>query len=104
MFVITNRGNNMQKFDFTIPPKKVKWFLKPVINLLVYPSMWKYKPEITYINTENIKAPFLLLCNHNAFLDFKVSEYVLKKNEANYVVAIDGYCVFAKENLQWISH
>lgn len=81
----------MKKFDFTIPPKKVKWYLKPIINLLVNLSIKKYKPEITYINTENIKAPFLLLCNHNAFLDFKVAEYVLKDNEANYVVAIDGF-------------
>lgn len=81
----------MKKFDFTIPPKKVKWYLKPIINLLVNLSIKKFKPEITYINTENIKAPFLLLCNHNAFLDFKVAEYVLKDNEANYVVAIDGY-------------
>ena len=87
----------MKKFDFDVPPKKVKWFLKPIMDLLVKPKVRRYNPEITYVNTENIKAPFLILGNHNAFLDFQVSEYILGKNEANYVVAIDGYL-----NRKWL--
>ncbi len=87
----------MEKFDFATPPKKVKWFLKPIINLIVNPKIKKVKPDITYIGTENIKGPFLLLANHNAFLDFIVAEHVLKDNEANYVVAIDGFL-----NRKWL--
>ena len=82
---------DFKRFDMSIPPRKVKWFLKPLIPLLINGNIKKHKPVITYVNTEDIKAPFLLLCNHNAFFDFSVSEYVLGKNEANYVVAIDGY-------------
>lgn len=88
---------DFKRFDKEMPPKKVKWFLKPIINLLVNPQIKKHKPNITKIGTENIKAPFLLLCNHNAFLDFQVSEYVLDKNEANYIVAIDGFL-----NREWL--
>ena len=78
-------------FDFRKPPRKVKWFLKPLIPLIVNGNIRKHKPNIKWINTENLKAPFLLLCNHNAFFDFSVSEHVLGKNEGNYVVAIDGF-------------
>ena len=85
------------RFDMKKPPKKVKWFLKPIIPLIVNSGIKKHKPVITKINTENLKAPFLLLCNHNAFFDFSVAEYVLGKNEGNYVVAIDGFL-----NREWL--
>ena len=81
----------LKHFDMLKSPRKVAWYLKPLINLLISPGIKKHKPIIEYVGTENIKAPFLLLCNHNAFFDFKVAEYVLKDNEANYVVAIDGF-------------
>jgi len=74
------------------PPQKTKWYLKPIIKLLCSPAFKKYKPVITYENgAENLKGPFLLLCNHNAFLDFKIASTLLGKNDANYVVAIDGF-------------
>ena len=82
---------DFKRFDMSIPPKRVKWFLKPIIPLIVNGNIKKHKPVITYVNTKDLKAPFLLLCNHNAFFDFSVAEYVLGKNEANYVVAIDGF-------------
>ncbi|MCF0238554.1 MAG: hypothetical protein HUK24_08135, partial [Sphaerochaetaceae bacterium] len=56
------------------------------------PAWLKYKPRIHYHNgIENQKGPFLLLCNHNAFLDFKICYPLLKGKYPNFVVAIDGY-------------
>lgn len=84
--------DNFKRFDMKKPPLNIKWYLKPIKNLLCYPAIKKYKPEISYENgIENLKGPFLLLCNHNAFLDFKVASTLLGKNNANYVVAIDGF-------------
>ncbi len=40
---------------------------------------------------EGVKPPFLLLCTHMAFLDFKVTTAALFPHRANYVVAIDGF-------------
>ena len=40
---------------------------------------------------DGLKPPYLLLCNHNAFLDFKVTTAAVFPHRANYVVAIDGY-------------
>ena len=51
----------------------------------------KHQLKITRTNVDNLKPPFLLLCNHNAFMDFKVATVVLGKIHPNYVVAIDGF-------------
>ena len=40
---------------------------------------------------DNIKPPYFLLCNHNAFMDFKVMTKAIFPARANYVVAIDGF-------------
>ena len=40
---------------------------------------------------EGIKPPFLMLCNHNAFMDFKVAVKATFPHRENYVVAIDGF-------------
>lgn len=82
---------NPERFDMKMPPRRVKWYLKPIIKLLVAPAIKKYKPIIHSDVDENLKAPFILLCNHNAFLDFKIATTLLGKNPANYIVAIDGF-------------
>jgi len=89
---------NIKRFDMSIHPRKTKWYLKPIKYILCRPAFWKYHPRITYENgAESLKGPFLLLCNHNAFLDFKIASTLLGKNDANYVVAIDGF--IGRENL-----
>lgn len=40
---------------------------------------------------ESVKGPYLLLCTHMAFLDFKVTTAALFPHRASYVVAIDGF-------------
>jgi len=39
----------------------------------------------------DVKPPYFLLCNHNAFMDFKVMTKAIFPKRANYVVAIDGF-------------
>ena len=82
---------DIKRFDMQMPPRRMKFYLRPIANMICMGGIRKHKPIITKIGTENIKAPFLLLCNHNAFLDFKIANYLLKKDYANYVVAIDGF-------------
>jgi len=40
---------------------------------------------------KGIKPPYVLLCNHNSFFDFKVATRALFPHMANYIVAIDGF-------------
>jgi len=83
--------DNFERFDMKAPPVRTKWYLRPLTYLLSAPDVAKHKSIITKINTEGLKPPFVLLCNHNAFLDFKVATKAIFPWRANYVVAIDGF-------------
>ena len=73
-------------------PIRTRWYLKPLTKLLSWPDMVIHKPIINrHPGTENLKPPYILLCNHNAFMDFKVATQIIYPNKANYVVAIDGF-------------
>ena len=72
-------------------PIRTRWYLKPITALLSFPAIIRHKTIIHRHGTEGLKPPYLLLCNHNAFMDFKVATKVIYPNKANYVVAIDGF-------------
>ncbi len=72
-------------------PIRQRHYLRPVTWLLSYPDVWKHHLAINKTRMEGIKPPFLLLCTHMAFIDFKVTTAALFPYRANYVVAIDGF-------------
>jgi len=77
------------RFDMLAYPKKQK--LRPIAWAIAYPDVWKHKAKIQKINMEGIKPPYVLLCSHSSFLDFKVTSAAIFPHRANYVVAIDGF-------------
>ena len=79
------------RFDMARDPIRTRWYLKPITALLSFPAVIRHKTVIHRHGTEDLKPPYLLLCNHNAFMDFKVATKVIYPNKANYVVAIDGF-------------
>ncbi len=83
--------DNYERFDMKAPPIRTKWYLRPLTYLLSAPDVIKHHCIITKSNTEGLKPPFVLLCNHNAFMDFKVATKAIFPWRANYVVAIDGF-------------
>jgi hypothetical protein len=83
--------DNVKRFDMSIPPTRTKWYLRPLTILISLPSVLAHKSKIIKTGMEGIKPPFILLCNHNAFLDFKVATKAIWPSRANYVVAIDGF-------------
>ena len=86
-----------ERFDMKEPPRRQSAFLGTLAYALSIPDIIKHRPTITKIETENLKPPYVLLCNHNAFMDFKVAIQCTYPNKANYVVAIDGF--LKRENL-----
>lgn len=65
-------------------PIRTRWYLKPLTKLLSWPDMVIHKPIINrHPGTENLKPPYILLCNHNAFMDFKVATQIIYPNRAN---------------------
>ena len=83
--------SEFERFDMKAPPVRTKWYLRPLTYLLSAPAVIKHKCRIKKTGVENLKPPFVLLCNHNAFMDFKVATKAIFPWRANYVVAIDGY-------------
>lgn len=79
------------RFDMQKPPVRTKWFLQPLEWVLSYPATILHRTVITKNRAEGLKPPYLLLCNHNAFMDFKVATRAIFPYRANYVVAIDGF-------------
>ena len=83
--------NEFERFDMTKKPMRTAWYLRPLTYLLSAPDVKKHKTIIRKTGAEGLKPPYLLLCNHNAFLDFKVATKAIYPTRANYIVAIDGF-------------
>lgn len=81
----------LERFDMKRPPRRTAWYLRPLTILLSAPDVLLHRAKITKTRTEGLKPPYVLLCNHNAFLDFKVATVATFPHRANYVVAIDGF-------------
>ena len=85
------RQDDFPRFNMALPPIRQRQFLRPLTWLMSFPPVWLHRTKIQRVNTAGLKAPYLLLSNHNAFLDFKVLTAALFPQRANYVVAIDGF-------------
>ncbi len=81
--------DSLVRFDMFAYPKRQK--LRLLAWLISFPAVWRHRVQIIKVRTAGLKPPFVLLCNHNAFLDFKVTTAAIFPHRANYVVAIDGF-------------
>ncbi len=82
---------DIKRFDMRKKPKKEAFFLTPLAYLLSFPEVWKRHLKVNKTNMEGLKPPYILLCTHHAFVDFKVTTKSIFPHRANYVVAIDGF-------------
>ncbi len=79
------------KFDMKKKPQKQKWYLHWLINILCLPTFNSKRHKVKKINLDGLKPPYLLLCNHNSFIDFKIATKATYPYKSNYVVALDGF-------------
>ena len=79
----------IERFDMRKKPQRMH--LRWLIRGLSLPDLIKHRCKLTKVNMDGIKPPYLMLCNHNAFLDFKVASKATAPHKVNYVVAIDGF-------------
>ena len=82
---------DFERFDMSQPPVRTKWYLRPLTYLLSVPDALLHRAKIHKAGADALKGPCIILCNHNAFLDFKVLTTAIFPKRANYVVAIDGF-------------
>ena len=81
--------DTIPRFDMARRPERQH--LRFLIWALCQPTLWRHRTQLKKIDMEGVKPPYLLLCNHNAFMDFKVASRATFPHRANYVVAIDGF-------------
>lgn len=79
------------RFDMTRKPYRQKNILRPIAWLGCLPAMWKHRVKITRTGMDGLKGPYILLCNHNAFLDYMVSTIAIFPRRFNSVGAISGF-------------
>lgn len=82
---------NRTPFNMDKKPIKERRVLMPLAWALSFPTTWKRNLKINKINMEGLKPPYLLLCTHHAFIDFKVTTAATFPRRLNWVVAIDGF-------------
>lgn len=83
--------NKMPRFDMVEKPRKSTWYLQLLAWVLSFPETFMVKARIHKVNMKGLKGPYIMLCNHNSFLDFKVATRAVFPRSSNYVVAIDGF-------------
>ena len=81
----------MPRFDLEKQPIKARWYLQLLAWFLSFPETFQVKSNIRKVRMKGLKGPYILLCNHNSFLDFKVATRAIFPRRANYIVAVDGY-------------
>ncbi|NTV90795.1 MAG: hypothetical protein HGA22_10635 [Clostridiales bacterium] len=81
----------IERFDMARKPERQKNYLRPLTWLLSFPSVWRHSLKISKHGMEGLKPPYVLLCTHMAFMDFKVTTAAIFPHRANYIVAIDGF-------------
>jgi len=81
----------IKRFDMQKKPVKEKFFLTPLAFILSFPSVWTRRLKVKKVNMSGLKPPYVLLCTHHAFIDFKVTTSALFPHRPNYIVAIDGF-------------
>lgn len=82
---------DMPRFDLAATPRKAKWYLQLVAWILSFPETFAVRSKITKTKMEGVKPPYVLLCNHNSFLDFKVATRAVFPHRSSYIVAVDGF-------------
>ncbi len=78
-----DRIDQMQK------PQKQK--LRPVIWWCSLRYLRKNKSRINKINMQGIKPPYLLLCNHNSFMDLAVAAKAVFPHRCNFVASVNAF-------------
>jgi len=89
--ILYMRKNRYKRFDLARRPVPCNAFMKPFVLGICFCVSKFYRAKITKIGMEGLEPPYLLLCNHNAFLDMEVAGTATIPHFPNFVVSNDGF-------------
>lgn len=85
------KKDNLKPFDMIKKPVRQRVYLTPLTWLLSLPTWITRRVRINKHNMEGLKKPYVLLCTHHSFVDFKVTTKATFPQRLNYIIAIDGF-------------
>ena len=80
-----------EKFDMNMPPIKPKRYLMPIAWAGAFANQWMHGVKLRRVNMEGLKAPYILVCNHNAFFDFSIMIAAHRSRKAHIHASVDGF-------------
>lgn len=80
-----------EKFEMNRPAIKQKMYLMPIVWAFSNVRKWLQRGKINKIGMEGIKAPYILLLNHNAFYDFYIMSAAIAPDRGVFPAAVDDY-------------
>lgn len=86
--------SNWERHDLKKKPKRQWPIIGPLSCLLSLKWKITNRVKVKKLNTKGLKGPYILLPNHNAFMDYLTMQLAIFPNRANYIVSIDGYLGF----------
>ena len=81
--------DSFERLDLMQKPQKQE--LRPIIWWCAYRYLRKNKSRINKINMKGIKPPYLLLCNHNSFMDLAVAAKAVFPHRCNFVASVNAF-------------
>ena len=82
---------NKKSYNTAKYPIRQPLFFTWLIHLLSRIMLIGKDYKIEKINTETLKPPYILLSNHQYFIDFELAALATYPHRINNVVSIDGY-------------
>ncbi len=80
---------SVPRFDMKKAPMRMH--LRPLLWLLTKPTLLVHRHRLTKVKMDGLKPPYILLCNHNAFMDMSAAIWAVFPHRVNFIVAIDGF-------------
>ncbi len=102
MNIIAHNGNPFEGSPtLKEKPRKPKFFMRLVVAILAYPPLIIRGHRFIKKNMKKIKHPYILLVNHNSYLDYRIAAKAVLPHPASNVVALEGFIGLEKP-MHWI--
>lgn len=91
------KKQNLEKMDLTEKPRRHTWYTNLLAKVVCFVGVHICRLRIHRYNMENVKPPYIILGNHQSFIDFMVTVYAFKPY--NLHIVGDPEAFLKKENL-----
>ncbi len=89
-----NKKEDMRPFDMTRPPKRIPWYILPLMWGGSFVMTRASHLKIKKVGMSEIKPPYLVISTHQGFSDYYIAPLALFPYRANYVSDMEGFAAF----------